>query len=608
MHPYVIVTFYIEESVLTDIMASTLGEYNGCVYIMDGQGNLVSSLKNDESDWDPGKILNMAKESKARQWMERVNLEGDSYSVVWVKSDYNGWSYVMARKTEQLMGRVNKSRRLFNTVIIAVSLFGAALAFVFATGHYKPLKKLVEVIPSQAVKYINNQPCLDEFEYVTRTIRGVSDEYTNLSKRLRSKSWLIRKEYVLKLLYGRINGLEELDKASEYYGLKLDYPFYAVLVLLVDKYNANTREDEKDLMLFSIMNVTEELAREIGYGYCVEMEEVNGVVLLLNLKEEYTRERYISELAFETKDFFMKYFNLTLTVGVGNIYNEIKLIHESYLEANRAVYYRLVRGYGNVIFYEEIKERQKTTYNYPIRQEEELAMAIKAGNFEEAERIILRICDHIKSNDMSIEAIQCICFGFINSIMKTLNDINICTSLFLKDEDSVLYSRPFDTIDNLAERIISFCRTICDYITKQKESKNFELRDRIIEIVEQNYKDNSLSLDGIAGMLNMNPSYISRYFKDQTGYSLMQYLDMVRMNEVKKFLKNTDLPLKDIITQVGYIDKSSFYRKFKKREGLSSQYRAMARRHSPTPRMAQPFLNSLNVKTATSATKHPLSF
>lgn len=176
VRPNIIVTFYIEESVLTDVMANTLGEYNGCVYVLDEQGNVISSLKNDESDLNPDKILNMAKESKSRQWMERINLDGESYSVIWLKSDYNGWSYIMARKTEQLMGEVNKSRRIFIAVIIAVSLFGVLLAFAFAFGHYKPIRKLMEVIPSQASKYINSQTCSDKFEYVTRTIRSVSKE------------------------------------------------------------------------------------------------------------------------------------------------------------------------------------------------------------------------------------------------------------------------------------------------------------------------------------------------------------------------------------------------------------------------------------------------
>ena len=581
VRPNIIVTFYIEESVLTDVMANTLGEYNGCVYVLDEQGNVISSLKNDESDLNPDKILNMAKESKSRQWMERINFDGESYSVIWLKSDYNGWSYIMARKTEQLMGEVNKSRRIFIAVIIAVSLFGVLLAFAFAFGHYKPIRKLVEVIPSQASKYINSQTCSDEFEYVTRTIRGVSKEYNEMSKRLRSKARLIRKEYVIKLLHGKINDLNDLDKANEYYGLKLDYPYYSVLVFLVDECGTTNWKDEKDLILFSITNVTEELSKETGFGYCIEMEELNGVVLLLNIKEEYIKERYISELAYKTKDFFMKYFGLTLTVGVGNIYDKIQLIHESYLEATRAVYYRLVKGYGNVIFYEEIKERQKTLYNYPSQLEEELILAMKAGNGDEAEQIILSIRDHISDNCMAIEAIQCICFGIINSIMKTLNDINIGTGQFLNNEDNVLYSKPFDTIDNLVERIISFCRTICDYINRQKESKNFELRDRIIDIVTNNYKDSSLSLESIADMLDMNPSYISRYFKDQTGYSLMQYLDMFRMNEVKKLLKYTDLPLQDILSQAGYIDKSSFYRKFKKREGVTPlQYRSMAKKRN----------------------------
>ena len=127
-----------------------------------------------------------------------------------------------------------------------------------------------------------------------------------------------------------------------------------------------------NLVMFSIINVVEELSEEIGRGYGVELADDRGVALLLNIEEEYTKERYISELAFKTKEFFKQYFGFTLTVGIGNIYRDITMVHESFLEANRAVYYRLVKGYDNVIFYEDIKNRQEEKYKYPVELEDAL--------------------------------------------------------------------------------------------------------------------------------------------------------------------------------------------------------------------------------------------
>jgi len=578
--PYIAVVFFIEKDVLMDMLKNALGEYSGYVYIIDRQQNLIFHYTDDERALHSSAVLEAFKNTVSRQNVDNIDINGSNYSVASITSDYNGWSYIVARRTDQLMDQVNTSRRIFNYVVVSVLILGLITAFAFAIGQYRPWRKLIEIIPSHGIKNID-QNYSDEFEYVIKMITGVSNENKDLSKQLRSKSALVKSQFIMKVLSGKINNPDELRSMQDIYGLKFEYPYFAVLVFLVDDYGQFDNENKKDmqeLATFSIINVTEELSQEIGWGCGVELTDSRGIALLLNIKYEYIKERYISELAFKTKDFFTKYFGFTLTVGVGNIYDRIDLVHESFLEANRAVYYRLIKGYGNVIFYENIKERQKQMYKYPTRLEEELVVAIKGGRNDEVRRIVLDIKEYITDNSMSIEAVQCICFGIINAIMKVLDDINIDTSQCFRNEEEILFAQPFDTVDNLANRIISFCSTICNYIQEQKESKNFELRDKILSIVEKEYRDSSLSLDSIAFRFNMSASYISRYFKDQTGYSLTQYIDMLRMNEVKRLLKETDIPLKDIINQVGYIDKSSFYRKFKKREGVTPiEYRSIVR-------------------------------
>ena len=57
---------------------------------------------------------------------------------------------------------------------------------------------------------------------------------------------------------------------------------------------------------------------------------------------------------------------------------------------------------------------------------------------------------------------------------------------------------------------------------------------------------------------------------------MMQYLDTLRMENAKKLLRETELPINDIVLQSGYVDKSNFFRKFKKLNNLTPvQYREM---------------------------------
>ena len=73
----------------------------------------------------------------------------------------------------------------------------------------------------------------------------------------------------------------------------------------------------------------------------------------------------------------------------------------------------------------------------------------------------------------------------------------------------------------------------------------------------------------IANECNITTSYLVRFFKSETGYTPMQYVDMRRMEIAKNLLINSNLNLKQIVEQSGYIDESNFIRKFKKAENVT---------------------------------------
>lgn len=69
---------------------------------------------------------------------------------------------------------------------------------------------------------------------------------------------------------------------------------------------------------------------------------------------------------------------------------------------------------------------------------------------------------------------------------------------------------------------------------------------------------------------------LKRRFRAATGSSLIQYLQNLRVEEAKRLLESTDLPVEDISEQTGYSDASFFRRLFKRLTGLTpSKYRKM---------------------------------
>ena len=72
----------------------------------------------------------------------------------------------------------------------------------------------------------------------------------------------------------------------------------------------------------------------------------------------------------------------------------------------------------------------------------------------------------------------------------------------------------------------------------------------------------------------VNPSYLSRLFKSETGKTFSKYLTELRIQKAAELLKESSLKIGDVALCVGYNDVSYFIQTFKKRYCMTpEQYR-----------------------------------
>ncbi|MBP5153067.1 MAG: helix-turn-helix transcriptional regulator, partial [Lachnospiraceae bacterium] len=104
---------------------------------------------------------------------------------------------------------------------------------------------------------------------------------------------------------------------------------------------------------------------------------------------------------------------------------------------------------------------------------------------------------------------------------------------------------------------------------REERSQAHELLIKIKKVIDERLCDSMLSLDVLAEECGVSPSYLSRYFKQRMDCTPMAYVENARMDIAKNYLVTTELSLDEILEKSGYIDKSNFIRKFKKREGMT---------------------------------------
>lgn len=94
----------------------------------------------------------------------------------------------------------------------------------------------------------------------------------------------------------------------------------------------------------------------------------------------------------------------------------------------------------------------------------------------------------------------------------------------------------------------------------QSAEKNVE---RIKVYIETHFKEN-LTRESLASEVFMNPDYLSKLFKKNTGSSLMDYVTKVRIEQARELLKKTALSVSEIAIETGYSNTAYFTKMFKK--------------------------------------------
>lgn len=106
----------------------------------------------------------------------------------------------------------------------------------------------------------------------------------------------------------------------------------------------------------------------------------------------------------------------------------------------------------------------------------------------------------------------------------------------------------------------------------------------VVEKAEQYIKDNiglqQLSREDIARHVYLNPDYLTRVFKKETGMSISDYMQQCRLDYAKRLLKETNQSISEIAVAAGYSNISYFSTIFKKFTSLNPvDYRKQQRQH-----------------------------
>ena len=118
------------------------------------------------------------------------------------------------------------------------------------------------------------------------------------------------------------------------------------------------------------------------------------------------------------------------------------------------------------------------------------------------------------------------------------------------------------------EKIIQMMTQLLLQFDAPRETKTVSSIESVVEYIRTNYTE-EINLDMLAKRAFMSKYYFLRLFRDNMGYTPVEYLTMVRINKAKQLLRKTDLSVKEIGKLVGVSSNSYFIKLFENREEMT---------------------------------------
>lgn len=168
-------------------------------------------------------------------------------------------------------------------------------------------------------------------------------------------------------------------------------------------------------------------------------------------------------------------------------------------------------------------------------------------------------------------------FAIINTMVNAIDDIYTeVDSSFLENLNPMQRLIQCKTVFEMQKQMEFILGEIESYNhAKKKTTCSSKIKD-INAYIESHYFDHNLSVASIASEFDLNPVYLSRFYKEHTGDGILNTINKIRLEKAKVFLKDFDLKIKDISEMVGFLNSTIFIRTFKKYEGITpGKYREL---------------------------------
>lgn len=374
-----------------------------------------------------------------------------------------------------------------------------------------------------------------------------------------------------KFLFDLANGVlpqKDIGVKQQEFGLDFNNKLFSLALIEIEEFFhlAESDAEEANLIKFSVRNIAEEIITENNLGYMYE--DINGKLgILICVEKQGFREEKTAGCLKNICICIEKYLHRNINIVYGNFTSEVPEIRISRRQAQMALDSIMLPGRKSVVPYKQVMLEEKSLLDLEWSNEA-LISFIEIADKKKVEEEVERLIGELASKCFPKEVINGIAYNIILKICTVVKGYNGNAGELFASMGINAERLDFPNIQKYKEWLLMLCLGTCDYNMELQVRKSLSIFNQIKKYIDDNYyKD--LSLKFLSEVFFMNSAYLGRLFKNNMGESFNDYLNKVRISEVKKILFQENTKIYNLITRVGYSNHEHFYRQFKRYEGVS---------------------------------------
>ena len=245
-----------------------------------------------------------------------------------------------------------------------------------------------------------------------------------------------------------------------------------------------------------------------------------------------------------------------LRVGSGNGYGSASDIPRTVGEAQKALKYGMFFD-ESCIFIGDVEVSLSLPGDLAA-SENDLYYHLRVGDRAKAKELVRSIMSSLEAANVSMELFCHVSLELIYLGQRVCREVS---AGYVSDIIPHVEIGSQRTAQDIADWVERKYEDMFDWLEKQRQGIGWKNVDKARKYIDEHYGE-EITLDQLADMLGMNPTYFSMLFKTRVGQTYVKYLNQVRMERARESLIN-GISIKNVCARVGFSSQRYFCDRFK---------------------------------------------